>query len=429
MATTIREFVMQQPLFCHHNHHVSFREFDAGRAGYNHTHLLGYADTDLRTAAGARPPKGENWLAHLDDFWSKIRTTGYGCAVTLACRELFGLEYSPEHFADITRALQASIAGKSASEVFDCFVREKSGTKWILSDAKLDVTDLAAYAEDLHPTYYRFAWRRDDLFYPTSFVPFARLEQGTNTAILSLDGLVQALHASIDGFKGAGRLQAFKIGMAYGRDIYVADPTKHEAELAFNRLRSRARPTEGVHQDSGRVNAHEARPLGDYLFHRVLERAHDEDVPVQVHTGYLWGHWGSLLGTNASLLLPIFEKYRRVRFDLMHASWPWVSELGAIAKNYPNVYPDLCWAWTMNPAASERALSEWLDAVPFNKIFGYGADTGFPWCDVGYALQARLGIAHVLEQKIAAGYFSPSTGEEVAAAIMLHNGEELLGLG
>ena len=29
---------------------------------------------------------------------------------------------------------------------------------------------------------------------------------------------------------------------------------------------------------------------------------------------------------------------------------------GAIAKNYPNVWADLCWAWAMNPAESERAL-------------------------------------------------------------------------
>ncbi|NIO14567.1 MAG: hypothetical protein GTO31_11950, partial [Xanthomonadales bacterium] len=178
--------VMQQPLFCQHNHHVSFREFEAGRSGYDHRSLLGYADTDLRTAAGARPPCGEDWLAHLDTFWSKIRTTGYGRAVSRACRELFGLEYSPEHFAEITRALQAAIAGRSASQVFDYFVREKSGTKWVLSDAKLDITDLAAYAPDLHPGYYRFAWRRDELFYPIDFAPFARLEQGTGVAILSL---------------------------------------------------------------------------------------------------------------------------------------------------------------------------------------------------------------------------------------------------
>ena len=428
MAESMRDFVLHHPLFCHHNHHMGFKEFDAGRAGYDHRSLLGYADTDLRTAAGARPPHGEDWLAHLDAYWPKIRTTGYGRAVTLACRELFGLEYSPDNFSAITRALQAAIAGKTASEVFDYFVREEAGTKWVLSDAKLDITDLASYAPDLHPSYYRFAWRRDELFYPIDFAPFARLEQGTGVAVLSLDRLLQALHASIDGFRGADRLQAFKIGMAYGRDLCVADPTRHEAELAFNRLRSRARPNDGIQQDSGRVDAREARPLGDYLFHRVMERAHDEDVPVQIHTGYLWGHWGSLLGTNASLLLPIFEKYRRVRFDIFHASWPWASELGVIAKNYPNVFPDLCWAWAMNPEGSERALSEWLDGVPYNKIFGYGADTGLPWCDVGYALQARLGMARVLDRKIEANAFSRATAEEVAAAIMLGNGEEFFGL-
>ena len=105
-----------------------------------------------------------------------------------------------------------------------------------------------------------------------------------------------------------------------------------------------------------------------------------------------------------------------------------MSELGAIAKNYPNVYPDLCWAWTMNPAESERALSEWLDAVPFNKIFGYGADTAWPWCDVGYSLQARIGITRVLDQKIQAGYFSRATAEEVASALLLGNGEGFYGL-
>ena len=135
-----------------------------------------------------------------------------------------------------------------------------------------------------------------------------------------------------------------------------------------------------------------------------------------------------LAGTRALHLVPVLEKYRRARFDLFHASWPWTSELGALAKNYPNVYPDLCWAWTMNPAASERALAEWLDGVPFNKIFGFGADSGVPWNNAGYGLQARLGIANVLEQKIRDGHFSPATAREVAAAIMLENGERFYGL-
>jgi len=82
----------------------------------------------------------------------------------------------------------------------------------------------------------------------------------------------------------------------------------------------------------------------------------------------------------------------------------------------------------MNPAESARALSEWLDGVPFNKIFAYGADTRLPWCNVGYSLQAKIGIARVLEEKIAAGFISEKTAEEIAAHIMLKNGEEFFGL-
>ena len=82
----------------------------------------------------------------------------------------------------------------------------------------------------------------------------------------------------------------------------------------------------------------------------------------------------------------------------------------------------------MNPAETERALCEWLDGVPFNKIFAYGADTRLPWCNVGYSLQAKRGIARVLEAKIAAGVYSKRTAQEIADRIMLRNGEQFFGL-
>jgi predicted TIM-barrel fold metal-dependent hydrolase len=210
--------------------------------------------------------------------------------------------------------------------------------------------------------------------------------------------------------------------------LTVTDPTRHEAEQAFSRIRNRKAFYVGSQQNDAAVNQHEARALSDYMLHRLLERADDDNIPVQIHTGYLALNWGSLGGTKALLLIPLFEKYRRVRFDIFHGSWPWTSELGAIAKNYPNVYPDLCWAWAMNPAETERTLYEWLDGVPHNKIFAFGADTGLPWCNVGYSMQARGGIARVLEEKIRRGVFSESTAEEVASAIMLKNGEQFYGL-
>jgi len=428
MPSSIREFVMNHPLFCHHNHHYNFAGFDKERDHYDYHSLLGYAWADLVTAAGARPPKDMDDPARVTAFWSQIKTTGYGRAVTLGCRELFNLEYSPENFPRITQALQSLIKGKSAAQVYEYCDRQKANTRWVLNDPGIHGNDPAECQAGTYPDYYRFAWRMDHLFSLLDRGPIEVLQRATDISITSLDRLIQAVNANITRMKTGAPFAAIKIGMAYLRDLTVADPTRHEAEAAFNQIVSRDNAREPTQENGGPVSSRQARPLGDYLFHRLMERADDEDIPVQIHTGYLTGNWRALNHTKASYLLPIFEKYRRLRFDLMHASWPWTSELGAIAKHYPNVYPDLCWAWAMNPAESERALSEWLDGVPHNKIFGYGADTGLPWCDVGYAMQARIGIARVLEQKIEAGYFSPQTAEEVAAAVMLHNGERFLSL-
>ena len=428
MASSIAEFVLTHPIFCHHNHHFDFRDFEAQRTTHDFRGLLGYAESDLVTAAGTRAVSGVTEAERVAALWPKIRTTGYGRAVTLGCRALFGLEYGPQTFDQVTKALQEAFVGRSAREVYDYFVREKANTKWVIKDWYASSSGEVAPGESLYPDYYRFTWRGDAFFSIVDRGPVEELESGSDRSILTLEQFVAALHASIDAFRRQASLAAIKVGMAYQRDLMVGNPTRHEAEVAFSRINSPTLFRAGIQQHSGAVSAVEGRALSDYLFHKVMEKAQDEDIPVQIHTGYLAGNWGSLLGTKASHLIPVFDRYRRVRFDVFHGSWPWMSELGAIAKNYPNVYPDLCWAWTMNPAESERALSEWLDAVPFNKIFGYGADTGWPWGDVGYSLQARIGIARVLEQKVEAGYFSRATAEEVASALMLRNGEEFYGL-
>ncbi len=424
----IREFVMEQPLFCHHDHHQSFQDFDAGRDAYDHKSLLGYATADLVTAAGPGVTLDQA-VERLPEYWPLIRGTGYGRAVDLTSRELFGLEYTPANFGDIADALQDAIAGRTAAQVYDTFVHERARNLWTIQDGNYNLASKTAFRDDSYPASYHFAFRIDALLAPENAAVITDLERVTGVSIYTLDALVDALNLAIDSFAGTGRLAAIKIGMAYSRDLVVSDPTRHEAESAFARIRSRKVFWDGIQQNTPAVDAVASRALGDYMFHRLVQRAADDGLPVQIHTGYLAGNWGSLAGTRAMHLVPIFDKYRSVRFDLFHASWPWASELGAIAKNYPNVWADLCWAWAMNPAESERALGEWLDGVPMNKIFGYGADTRLPWCNVGYSMQARQGIARVLEAKIAAGYFSERTAREAAERIMLANGEEFYGLG
>ena len=426
--SNIREFVMNHPLFCQHDHHRSFAEFDAERDTYDFKSLLDYAVADLITAAGPRPPQGPMGKERIAKLWRRIRATGYGRAVTLGCQELFGLEYAPSNLDAITKALRCSITGKSASEVYSYFVHKKAQNKWTIQDGSFHLGSESAFEEDMFPPSYRFAFHVDELFDMVDAAPIEALERFTECSIHRLDQLVAALNAAIDRFKGTGRLAAIKIGMAYRRDLAVTDPTHHEAELAFSRIRSRKLFRDGIQQNTGAIDAATGRALADYMFHSLIRRAADEDLPIQMHTGYLADNWRSLAGTKALNLIPIFEKYRTARFDVFHASWPWASELGAIAKNYPNVWADMCWAWAMNPTESVRALSEWLDGIPFNKIFAYGADAELPWSNVGYSLQAKIGIGKVLEEKIEAGSITEETAEEIADCIMLKNGEEFFGV-
>ena len=416
----MHDFVMQHPLFSHHDHHCHFREFEDKRLEYDETSLLGYAEADLETAAGPGEHGQPTAREHISAYWPRIRTTGYGRAVTLGCKALFGLDYSPVNFPAIGIALQSAFSKRAPTEVYDYFVKEKAGVKWVLQDGYFAPGNESLLQDTMYPDYYRFAWRMDELFAIDDATPIEMLERTTATSINTLDDLVGAMNMNISTFGNTGKLAAFKMGIAYLRDLVIGDPARRDAELAFDSIRS---PETGAARDAGNT-----RPLSDFMIHRLLQRASDECIPVQIHTGYLTGNWGALGGTKALHLIPVFERYRRVRFDVFHASWPWTSELGAIAKNYPNVYPDMCWVWAMNPTESERTLGEWLDGVPFNKIFAFGADTGLPWCEVGYSIQARLGIARVLEEKIRKGFFSRATAEEVASAIMLKNGEQFYGV-
>jgi hypothetical protein len=420
MSSEMHDFVMQHPLFSHHDHHCHFREFEDKRLEYDETSLLGYAEADLETAAGLGEHRQPTARARISAHWPRIATTGYGRAVNLGCKALFGLDYSPANFPAITEALQSAFSKRTPTEVYDYFVKEKAGVEWVLQDGYFAPGNEDLLQDTMYPDYYRFAWRMDALFAIDDAAPIGLLERTTDTSINTLDDLVGAMNTNINTFRNTGKLAAFKMGIAYLRDLVIGDPARREAELAFDRIRGR--------ENGGTADAMNARSLSDFMIRRLLQRASDESIPVQIHTGYLAGNWGALAGTKALHLIPVFERYRRVRFDIFHASWPWTSELGAIAKNYPNVYPDMCWVWAMNPTESERTLGEWLDGVPFNKIFAFGADTGLPWCEVGYSIQARLGIARVLEEKIRKGFFSKATAEEVASAIMLKNGEQFYGV-
>jgi len=176
-----------------------------------------------------------------------------------------------------------------------------------------------------------------------------------------------------------------------------------------------------------KVGAVERKAFQDFMMHAVCEQCGRHRLPFQIHTGIQAGNRNDLANANPLHLTNLFQAYPDVQFDLFHGGYPFTIEAGLMAKYFPNVYVDGCWLAHISPAAYKRALDEWIEIVPANKIFAWGGDHGI--IDHSYAsLQlAKDLIAEVLACKVASGYFSERVALHLARRIVEQNAREVYG--
>jgi predicted TIM-barrel fold metal-dependent hydrolase len=153
----------------------------------------------------------------------------------------------------------------------------------------------------------------------------------------------------------------------------------------------------------------------------MIGEAERRRLPIQIHTGLQEGNENVVSHSNPELLINLFMEYKDARFDIFHGAWPYWEELGAIAKNFPNVYIDMCWMHIISPARSRSALSDWLDEVPANKIMGFGGDYIFVEGAYGHSVIARENVAKVLASKVDEGTYSMEQAKKYASWILREN--------
>jgi len=107
----------------------------------------------------------------------------------------------------------------------------------------------------------------------------------------------------------------------------------------------------------------------------------------------------------------------------MHIGYPYSDELLALAKHFPNVWVDMCWAWSIDARACKAFLRRYIHTAPLNKLFVFGGDTFWPTNVVGYAIQARRGLTQVLEREIREGELTQDQALYIAARLMRENQE------
>ena len=353
-------------------------------------------------------PLEVRWLKFAP-WWEFARTTGYGQAVEICVRELFGLPGLTEGTYRQLSEMVASHAGKV--EWYERVLKEKGRFIGCLADVwRWDI------APDLH-RYFLPIMRFDEwITARTRQDVLSRKECAECGEPGSLAAYLKCLDDALARYLKAG-VVGLKCGLAYRRSLRFEVVERAEAERLFERaLRDELAVSEAV-------------PLQDFLFHEVCDRAGALGLPYQIHTGLQAGtRRANIQQTNPALLSNTLQAHPGTQFDLFHGGYPYGGELATLAKNFPNAHINACWLAIISPTVLRRQLHEWLDTVPHNKLQAFGGDYQMPELAYAHSLMAKDAVADVLAERVEAGYLTEHDAPVLARRLLADNGIALFKL-
>lgn len=371
-----------------------------------------YVPADLVTA-GASPeamrrltdagnPDIEGRWAGVEKAFDATRFTGYGEAVRILAKEVYGIER-------ITAQ-----ALRDAQPTLDQ-LRQPGGRLQLLRDrANLDHTQTDDFCypclpDESGPDFflYDLSWRA----FCSGQINQEELANETGMTVKDLATLRQAMEGLFD--KYAPCAIAVKSQHAYGRTLRWEDRTDADAARALQKV---------LTGEAGDIDVQTSLCLGDWCWARGVELAIKHNLPFKLHTGYYAGNNYMVVDRiKAGNLCPLLIKYPEANFVLMHASYPYNDELIALTKHFSNVWADMCWAWSISPRTCMQFVRQFLHTAPANKLFAFGGDTGWPTSSFAYAIQMRKWLTRALEAEVAEGDLTEAQAIDLATRLMRGN--------
>ena len=353
-------------------------------------------------------PLAERWSL-MAPYWPFVRTTGYGRAMLEYMRELFGVDDINE---GTVADLDARIRAAHQPGWYRTVLREKANIETAL------VIIWPGEPVQVDTEFFRAVPILDHLAVPGTRAELNELEKRYDTSIQTLDQLAVAQEATLDAFVARG-IAAVKIFLAYRRPLRFDRVEKSEASRVFDRIWL------SQTQDLG---FEDLKPLQDFMTRRLVGLAADRGLPIQVHTGLQEGNGNYLENSNPTHLTNLFMEFQDARFDVFHAGYPYTGQVAALAKNFPNVYADLCWVPAISPEVFVRTLHEWLEVIPSNKVLAVGGDSNYVEGAYGHIRIARRLTGRVLAEKVESGYLNEDEAVWLAGRILRENAAGLFRL-
>lgn len=212
----------------------------------------------------------------------------------------------------------------------------------------------------------------------------------------------------------AQKAVCIKNSQAYSRTLFYEDVPFEEASLLFDK-------------PSAKLSIAEVKKIEDFMFHWIIQKSIEYDLPIQIHTGYLAGNGNVLDNGQPIKLNNLFLKYPKAKFILFHGGFPWTGEYAALAKMFPNVYLDLVWLPQISREEAVNAIDVMLDCVPYNKFF-WGGDCGLIEESAGSLIFAKDVVSEVLAKRIKRGLLTESLAIEIVDGIFRENALKVFNL-
>lgn len=371
--------------------------------------VAGASSEALARLLDARDPDLAGRFRGIEDAWRKCQFTGYGEAVCRIAQQVYGMD-------------EITAAGIEAGRERNRALRQPGERLRLLREvARLDHVQIDNFTWACVPD----ASGPDFFLYDINWAGFCRGDVGPETVgalhsevgveVRDLASLREAMAALFR--KYAPCAIAVKAQHAYDRTLRWEKRDDADAERALARTRR------------GEADAADSLCLGDWCWERGVELSTQHNLPFKIHTGHYAGTsrmpMDYIRSGNLCSLLAAFPK---ARFVLMHIAYPYSDELVSLAKHYPNVYVDLCWAWSIDPYSARDFARRMIHAVPANKLFAFGGDTFWPSAAVAYAAMARRWLTRTLQSEIDEGLLYESQAITLATRWMRTNQQECFDL-
>lgn len=359
----------------------------------------------------------EKWWARAKEDFINVRATGFYRYMCLALRDLYGIDFD-------------RITDAEAAELNRTIFENYRNPKWLYrvltekANIKLLVCDRYWARYDFHADYpfelltfnvTPLVWgfhpsEFDPKFHPTQILgslddPYLFAHQH-GLPMNSLDDYLTVIDVMSSTAK-KGDAICMKTTQAYVRTLRFEDVPKERAARSFGRPRSE-------------LTSEQIKDFEDFIMWRLVELSAKHQMPFQIHTGD-----ARIEGSSPLLLVNLIDANPQTKFELFHGGFPWVSEIGAIGTKYSaHMWINMVWLPTISYTTAKRALHEWLEVVPSNRITWGGDDTSAEGI-YGETELTRRCLAEVLVEKVDRGDLTEQEARHIGKNILRDNALEL----